>query len=88
MSASGLVLSVIERASVATHIKMAGNLRCGRVAIEYSEDENEAGTCSTDTRRIRLNLELAKKPFQCLECTITHEMVHLIERCHFDREVP
>lgn len=43
------------------------------------------GTCNTDARRIWLNLELAKKPVQCLESVIVHELVHLIERHHNDR---
>jgi predicted metal-dependent hydrolase len=43
------------------------------------------GTCSVEARRIWLNLELAKKPVQCLEYIVVHELVHLIERHHNDR---
>jgi len=43
------------------------------------------GTCNADARRIWLNLELAKKPPQCLEYILVHEMVHLLERHHNDR---
>lgn len=43
------------------------------------------GTCNIKARRIWLNLELAKKPVQCLETIIVHEMVHLLERHHNDR---
>ncbi|SOE81033.1 Predicted metal-dependent hydrolase [Caballeronia arationis] len=43
------------------------------------------GSCNVDASRIWLNLELAKKPVQCLEYVIVHEMVHLIERHHNDR---
>ena len=43
------------------------------------------GTCNMKARRIWLNLELAKKPIQCLETIIVHEMVHLLERHHNDR---
>ncbi len=43
------------------------------------------GTCTIKARRIWLNLELAKKPIQCLEYIIVHEMVHLMERHHNDR---
>ncbi|MCK9307710.1 MAG: M48 family metallopeptidase [Methanoculleus sp.] len=43
------------------------------------------GSCNTDARRIWLNLELAKKPVQCLEYVVVHEMVHLLERNHTDR---
>lgn len=40
------------------------------------------GTCNTTARRIWLNLELAKKPPQCLEYVVVHELVHLLERRH------
>lgn len=43
------------------------------------------GTCNIKARRIWMNLELAKKPVQCLESIIVHEMVHLLERHHNDR---
>ena len=43
------------------------------------------GTCNVEARRIWLNLELAKKPVQCLEYIIVHEMVHLLERHHGER---
>ena len=43
------------------------------------------GTCNMQARRIWLNLELVKKPVQCLEYIIVHEMVHLLERHHDDR---
>lgn len=43
------------------------------------------GSCNADARRIWLNLELAKKPIQCLEYIVVHEMVHFIERHHDGR---
>jgi len=43
------------------------------------------GSCSNEVGRIWLNLELVKKPVQCLEYIVVHEMVHLIERYHNDR---
>lgn len=45
------------------------------------------GTCSIASRRIWLNLELAKKPFACIEYIVVHEMVHLLERNHTARFV-
>jgi predicted metal-dependent hydrolase len=41
------------------------------------------GTCNVDARRIWLNLELAKKPPQCLEYLVVHELAHLLA-CHHD----
>ncbi|ASJ70673.1 M48 family metallopeptidase [Granulosicoccus antarcticus] len=43
------------------------------------------GSCNTISRRILLNLELAKKPPECLEFVLVHELVHLLERNHNDR---
>jgi len=45
------------------------------------------GTCNQNARRIWINLELAKKPIQCLEYIIVHEMVHLLERHHGEKFV-
>jgi hypothetical protein len=45
------------------------------------------GTCNIKEKRIWLNLELAKKPVECLEFIVVHEMVHLFERKHNDRFV-
>ena len=45
------------------------------------------GTCNIEARRIWVNLELAKKPVQCLEYIVVHELAHLIARHHDDRFV-
>ncbi len=43
------------------------------------------GTCNQDARRIWLNLELAKKPTQCVEYIVVHELAHILERHHNDK---
>ena len=43
------------------------------------------GSCNATARTIRLNTELAKKPRECLEYIVLHEMAHLLERHHNDR---
>lgn len=43
------------------------------------------GTCNIEAQRIWLNLELAKKPVQCLEYILVHELAHLHERHHNER---
>ena len=40
------------------------------------------GTCNTNTRKIWFNLQLAKKPIECLEYVILHELAHLKVRNH------
>ncbi len=45
------------------------------------------GSCNTQTKTIILNLELAKKPVECLEYIIVHELVHLLVRSHNEQFV-
>lgn len=45
------------------------------------------GTCNSKAQRIWINLELIKKPLQCLEYIVAHELAHLIERNHSERFV-
>ena len=40
------------------------------------------GSCNAASGTIRLNTELVKKPRQCLEYIVVHEMVHLREPTH------
>jgi len=43
------------------------------------------GSCNTQAHRIWLNLNLIKKPLQCLEYVLVHELVHLLEASHNHR---
>ena len=43
------------------------------------------GSCNPTARHIRLNTELTKKPPECLEYIVVHEMAHLIEPTHTQR---
>ena len=40
------------------------------------------GSCNVKAGRILLNLQLVKKPYECLEYVVIHELVHLLERNH------
>ena len=40
------------------------------------------GSCSTGKRTIRLNTELARRPPECLEYVLVHELTHLHEPSH------
>lgn len=40
------------------------------------------GGCNPTTGNVRLNTELAKKPPECLEYILVHELAHLIEPTH------
>jgi len=53
------------------------------------------GSCSPKARTLRINTELAKKPVECLEYIVVHELTHLMEPSHnarfarlMDRSLP
>lgn len=43
------------------------------------------GSCNIAEKRILINLQLVKKPVDCLEYVLTHELVHLLEKNHNNR---
>ena len=45
------------------------------------------GSCNPTSHAIRLNTDLAKKPPECLEYIVVHELTHLIEPSHNARFV-
>src|SRR5262249_18659135 len=49
--------------------------------------KTKGGSCNPGARRIRLNTELAKKPRECLEYIVVHEMAHVLEPTHNARFV-
>lgn len=59
----------------------------GLAANEYRVKKMRTrwGTCNPRAKRIWLSINLAKKPEQCLDYVLTHELVHLIERGHTPR---
>lgn len=53
------------------------------------------GACSTEKKKLWFNLQLAQKPYACLDYIILHELTHLITRkhdaifiAHMDRYMP
>lgn len=45
------------------------------------------GSCTPASRRVWLNSELAKKPVECIEYIVVHELLHLAESNHGERFV-
>lgn len=43
------------------------------------------GKCHKESGKIMFNLQLAKKPLNCIEYVVAHELTHLIEQNHTDR---
>jgi predicted metal-dependent hydrolase len=78
-TATRLVADLIERAR-AVNSDDSWAYRVWMVAVFGSYVRGAA-------RRIWLNLELAKKPVQCIEYVMVHELIHLLERDHSDRFV-
>jgi predicted metal-dependent hydrolase len=54
-------------------------VKAGRVFIQRMK--TRWGSCSR-TGSIRLNTDLAKKPPECLEYLVVHELIHLLEPTH------
>lgn len=58
--------------------------KTSHIANEYKikNMKTKWGTCNVDTQTIWINLQLAKKPVECLEYVVIHEQVHLVEKNH------
>jgi predicted metal-dependent hydrolase len=50
--------------------------------VFYRKMKSHWGSCNYTAQTIRLNTELAKKPPECLDYVILHEMLHLLEPAH------
>lgn len=56
------------------------NVSVSKVSIKKMK--TRWGSCSPKLRSIRLNLELIKKPHECLLYVLVHELIHLLEPSH------
>ena len=73
------LLAIVPKWQAVMHV------RVGRVFIQRMK--TKWGSCNPETGAIRLNTDLAKKPLECLEYIVVHEMAHLLEPTHNDRFV-
>ena len=71
---------------VAPHLitkwEQALNVKVGKFFVQKMK--TKWGSCSPASKNIRINTDLAKKPSQCLEYIVAHELTHLLERHHND----
>lgn len=74
-----------ELPSLFSRWESAMGVQSRRIAIQKMT--TRWGTCQPATGTIRLNSELAKKPRECLEYVVVHELAHLIEASHGPRFV-
>jgi predicted metal-dependent hydrolase len=58
------------------------NVKANQIKVQTMK--TKWGSCNTDNRNILFNIELAKKPVECIEYVVLHELLHLIERKHSD----
>jgi len=85
-----LVLTEFYRSQLKAHIEKLIPDWKKRIAVEIvdwsvKKMKTKWGSCNTGAKRIWLNLELAKKPPECLEYILVHELVHMLERKHNER---
>ena len=67
--------------------KWAPVLRVEVTRFHVQRMKTKWGSCNAPAHAIRLNTDLAKKPRECLEYLVVHEMVHLLEPTHNARFV-
>jgi len=58
----------------------SSGLHCSGWQTKYME--TKWGTCNTKTGKIWINLQLAKKPYECLDYVLLHELAHLQTKNH------
>jgi predicted metal-dependent hydrolase len=56
------------------------NVKAKRLSVRLMK--TRWGSCVPSKGGIRLNIQLAKKPPECLEYVVVHELVHLLEPSH------
>lgn len=53
--------------------------------LTIQQMQSSWGKCHKETGKVMFNLQLAKKPLNCIEYVVAHELVHLIEQNHTDK---
>ncbi|TGM58460.1 M48 family metallopeptidase [Leptospira adleri] len=72
----------LKEVSVPLIQKWTKNLKLDNVEFSIRSMKTRWGTCNPSKRKIWLNLELAKKPKDCIEFIIAHELIHILEKNH------
>jgi predicted metal-dependent hydrolase len=52
--------------------------------VKVQSMKTKWGSCNTENKNVLFNIELVKKPIECIEYVVVHELLHLIERNHND----
>ena len=72
----------IKQAALPLIAKWERLLRVRVAKVHVQHMKTKWGGCNPAARSIRLNTELARKPRECLEYIVVHEMAHLLEPTH------
>jgi predicted metal-dependent hydrolase len=76
---------LVHKAVQAKIVKWEEKLGVGANRVFVQKMKTKWGSCNPLAGNIRLNTDLAKKPAECLEYILVHELLHLIEPSHNDR---
>ena len=87
---AGVVVNVVGNGGkVASPIHLPGGAANAALMLRRypgrCNEQGRAGSCNPTADTILLNTELAKKPRECLEYIVVHELVHLLEPTHNER---
>jgi predicted metal-dependent hydrolase len=74
--------SLLREAAPALIETWAGRMALRVENLYIRKMKSHWGSCNHERHTIRLNSELAKRPPECLEYVIVHELTHLIEPSH------
>lgn len=77
----------VKQALPALLAKWQPLMRVSASAVFVRRMKTRWGSCNTIAKSIRLNTDLARKPRDCLEYIVVHELLHLLEPTHNARFV-
>jgi predicted metal-dependent hydrolase len=77
----------VRRAAVDLIAEWEPRLGARAARLHIQRMRTRWGSCNPVRQSIRLNTELAKKPRECLEYIVVHELIHLLEPTHNARFV-
>jgi predicted metal-dependent hydrolase len=75
-------LGVLKETAPGLIEKWEGIIGVKAAALYVRKMKSRWGSCNCTRRTIRLNSEIVKRPPECLEYVIVHELIHLIEPAH------
>jgi predicted metal-dependent hydrolase len=76
---------ILQQAIAPLITKWEAKLGVSVASFTIRKMKTKWGSCTIQTRRIRFNLDLVRKPSICLEYVVVHELVHLLEASHNHR---